>query len=409
MNILARTAAAFLAVSPVVISGTVLDPDTLGTFRGSGIVTDSLGVPVKGAVITRMSDNATTKTGKDGSWSLVDPTTRTDKLADATDVRLGRIQLGSGRLRLLPGLDRDVAGRHKGAFPGVVAAERSAFAPRSAAAKDSVIVVASGWRSTKIAYTAGMSGVKTALELAPSRGMVAVRGGYDSLGTASLPNNKVHVVRVAGFWIDTNEVTQKQFDSLLGYNPSYHKNCQSCPVEQVTWFDAVRFCNARSRAEGLPEVYDTSNPDSLLWTWDLTIPGYRLPTDAEWEYAARAGSPYDWYWGPFINKETVVQYAWYDQNAGDSSHPVGLLKPNGFGLHDVSGNVAEWTNDWFEDLGSDSALYPKGKTTIQLWKSLRGGDFYSQNTSIIVTQRPPSLPSTRWHSIGFRCARGVMP
>lgn len=409
MNILAGTTAALLAVSPAVIRATVIDPDTLGAFRGSGIVTDSLGVPVKGAMITRSSDNATTKTGVDGSWSLVDPTTRTIDPSDASAPRFGRLQLASGRLRLLAGADRDVAGRHTGAFPGGATVERSAFAPRIAATKDSVTVVAAGWRSTKVAYSAGMSGVKTVLELAPSRGMVAVRGGYDTLGSTAIANNKVHVVRVAGFWIDTNEVTQKLFDSLMGYNPSYHKNCQNCPVEKVTWFDAVRFCNARSRAEGLPEVYDISNPDSLLWTWNLKMPGYRLPTDAEWEYAARAGSSSDWYWGPFINKETVIQYGWYDQNSGDSSHPVGLLKPNKWGLHDVSGNVAEWTNDWFEDLGSDSALYPKGKTTIQLWKTLRGGDFYSQNTSIIATQRPPSLPSTRWHSIGFRCVRGATP
>ena len=395
MDILARTAAALLVAASIV-------------FCGSGIVVDSLGVPVKDALVTRLSNGATTRTGTDGGWSFVDVSGVAMRSAEPGR-RNDRLLLSSGRLRLLAGGNRDVAGRSARALPGGDAAGRAACAGRTSATSDSVSVVAAGWSSARISYDADASGNKAVLSLSSSRGMVAIDGGFDSLGSAAIANNKPHVARVAGFWIDTVEVTQRLYDSLVGRNPSFHVGCPNCPVERVSWFEAVRFCNARSRAENLPEAYDVSASDSLLWTWDPTSPGFRLPTDAEWEYAARAGSSSDWYWGPYLNKETVVKHAWYDQNAGDSTHPVGQLEPNGFGLHDVSGNVSEWTNDWFEDLGSDSLIYPKGAPGLQEWKVVRGGDFSSLNTSVISTQRSPSMPSARWLSTGFRCARGIMP
>ena len=372
---------------------------------GSGVVVDSLGVPVRGARVTRLSDSSVAVADRDGRWTFGDTAGAGGGDGRKDGPRLTRVP---ARLRLVFGGDRDAAGRVVSAS-SVNVRTMSAVAARSIAPTDSVRVEARGWRPRTLAYDSASPAHRAVLELAPSRGMVAINGGFDSLGSVSIANNKPHVARVAGFWIDTVEVTQRLYDSLVGRNPSFHGGCPSCPVERVSWFDAARFCNARSRAESLPAVYDTSNPDSLMWTWDPVSPGFRLPTDAEWECAARAGSSSDWYWGPYLNKETVVQYAWYDLNAGDSTHPVGRLKPNGFGLHDVSGNVSEWTNDWFEDLGSDSLVYPKGAPGLQEWKVVRGGDFGSQNTSVISTQRPPSHPATRWLSLGFRCARGVMP
>lgn len=393
MDILTNALVAWVAVVPPVP-------------KGAGAVVDSLGVPVKGARITRLSDSASVISNQDGRWSFEDG----DFVVEGNPRRfdgVNTIRTG-GKLRLQVGEDRDVAGRRiQGGASRTV--REAPVAGEVAVATDSVRVEAAGWVSAIAAYDSAKGGGRIVLGMTSSRGMARIPGGYDSLGTSSQQNNKPHVVRVAGFWIDTVEVTQKLFDSLMGYNPSYHRSCPKCPVEQVSWFDAVRFCNARSRAEKLPEVYDMSNPDSLLWTWDPASPGFRLPTDTEWEYAARAGSSDAWYWGPYINKETVTQYAWYDQNAGDSTHPVGRLKPNGFGLRDVAGNVFEWTNDWFMDYGSDTLHYPKGAPQIQDWKGIRGGDFNTQNTSVTTVWHPPSLPINRWLSLGFRCARGVMP
>lgn len=373
---------------------------------GAGSVVDSLGVPVWGARVTLLSDSTSFAiTDKEGRWSLGDTS---GMIGDKRYKGGSRLVRNSARLRVVYDGNRDVAGRLVTASV-VPMCFMTAPAERRLALPDSVRVDARGWRSRTIPYDSSSRKHRTVLLLASSPGMAGIQGGFDSLGTTSQKNNQPHVARVAGFWIDTVEVTQSFFDSLMGFDPSYHGSCPSCPVERVSWYDAVRFCNARSRAENLPEVYDTSNPDSLLWTWDFTSPGFRLPTEAEWEYAARAGSSSSWYWGSYINKETVTQYAWYDQNAGDSTHPVGLLKPNAFGLYDVSGNVFEWTNDWFMDYGADTLVYPKGPTRISEWKCIRGGDFSSQNTSVISTWHPPSLPTTRWLSVGFRCARGVMP
>lgn len=372
---------------------------------GSGRVVDSLGVPVRGARVTRLSDTAIAATDRDGRWSFG---RMPDQYGDDTLDGGPRLLLASSRLRVVVGGDRDAAGRRT-SIPSVATRAMRPVAQRRFAVEDSIRIDAPGWMSARIPYDSSNNAHRTVLALASTRGMVAIQGGVDTLGSTANANNKPHVARLAGFWIDTVEVTQRFFDSLMGYDPSYHAGCSDCPVERVTWFDAVRFCNARSRAEGLPEVYDLSRSDSLLWGWDPALPGYRLPTDAEWEYAARAGASSDWYWGPYINKETVVQYAWYDQNSGDSTHQVGLLKPNAWGLYDVSGNVAEWTNDWFEDIGVDSQAYPKGPSGVQEWKTVRGGEFGSQNTTVIATWRPPSPPGTRWLGLGFRCARGVMP
>lgn len=374
--------------------------------KGAGTVVDSLGVPVKGARITRLSDSVTVISNQDGRWSfdgdeiVVESTPRS--FDGVHTIRTG------GKMNVLVGEDRNLAGRRVQA--GYIRAVKAPLGVRGGSvASDSVRVEAAGWMPTTVPYDSLKGGERIVLTMSSSRGMARIPGGFDSLGTSSQKNNPPHVVRVAGFWIDTFEVTQALFDSLMGFNPSYHRSCATCPVERVSWYDAVRFCNARSRAEKLPEVYDTSNPDSMLWTWDPASPGFRLPTDAEWEYAARAGSSSSWYWGPYINKEAVGQYAWYDQNAGDSTHPVGRLKPNDFGLHDVAGNVFEWTNDWFMDYGNDTLVYPKGAAQVGLWKGIRGGDFVSQNTSVTTVWHPPSLPNTRWLSLGFRCARGVMP
>lgn len=374
---------------------------------GSGIVTDSLGVPLQDIKVTRKSDGATTSTNAAGQWALTPPTgvgTRTS----APSSNESGLSLHKGRLTYSPSQGRQVDGRRVEAAGNLPEGERL-IAGRSVAVVDSVITSGSGWKSARVPYDSKSSKNVVSTILVGSPGMVMIRGGYDSLGSKSQGNNPPHVVRVAGFWMDTVEVTQKLFDSLMRFNPSFHSNCKKCPVERVTWFDAIRFCNARSRAEGLPEAYDISSPDSLSWSWNPKSPGFRLPTDAEWEFAARAGESADWYWGNLIGSSTIIKYAWHNLNSGDSTHEVGKLSPNKFRLYDVSGNVAEWTWDWVENLTSDSAFYPKGPIEPTDRKTIRGGNFASLGVEIVVSSRVPSTPTTRWLGTGFRCVRGVTP
>jgi formylglycine-generating enzyme required for sulfatase activity len=132
-----------------------------------------------------------------------------------------------------------------------------------------------------------------------------------------------HKVTLDSFWIGIYEVTQKQYQDIMGRNPSYFKG-ENLPVEQVTWDDAQEFCKKFS------EKYNVK---------------MRLPTEAEWEYACRAGATSQYYWG----KELDGDYCWYKKNSGDITHPVGEKKPNAWGLYDMAGNIWEWCMDWYND------------------------------------------------------------
>jgi formylglycine-generating enzyme required for sulfatase activity len=180
-------------------------------------------------------------------------------------------------------------------------------------------------------------------------------------------------------------------------------------VENITWYQAVRYCNARSVAEARMPAYDTSLTDSVLWVWNRNSDGYRLPTEAEWEYAARGGSTDDWYWGPYVNPGNVSPNAWYAENSGGTTHPVGTLSRNRFGLRDVSGNVWEWVWDWA------SSPYPATAQTEPAGpdhgdkRVIRGGGWDGSAIDAAQTNRSFVLPYSSWASIGFRCAAGRVP
>jgi sulfatase modifying factor 1 len=385
----------------------ILLATSIATWCGSGRVLDSLGAPLGGVKITRKSDGASTTTNAEGQWALTSPTGAQPRTR-LTDRQFSQLTAQSGRIQFHPAFGRSADGRRSGTVQGTSFSSPE-YAGRSMALSDSVVGSAAGWKTTSAPYDPTSSKNLIQLKMAGSPGMVEIVGGFVPLGSAPQSNNLPHIVRLAGYWIDTTEVTQSKYSTLMGNNPSYHKNCPNCPVEQVTWFDALRFCNARSRSEGLPEAYDLSSPDSMKWSWNSNSPGYRLPTDAEWEYAARSKSKDDWYWGQVVNTGTVIKYAWHDTNSGDSTHPVGLLRPNAFGLYDVSGNVTEWTWDVFRDLNGDTLIFPKGNSASIDRKCVRGGDFSSYVVEIHATRRFQALPTSRWLAIGFRCARGVMP
>jgi len=170
--------------------------------------------------------------------------------------------------------------------------------------------------------------------------MVLLPGGEFAMGSdrGNPDEAPVHKVRISPFLMDKYEVTQEMFAKVQLPNPAHWQD-PTRPVERVRWRDAKQYCNERSLLEGRKPCYNEKTPD---WTCDPSANGYRLPTEAEWEYAARAGadSPYD-----FGAAEKLRQYAWFAEDADQKTHPVGQKAPNRWGLCDLYGNVSEWCED----------------------------------------------------------------
>ena len=168
--------------------------------------------------------------------------------------------------------------------------------------------------------------------------MVQIAAGRFMMGDKNEVDAPLHEVVVSPFSIDKYLVTQEQYQKLMGTNPSRWKGDKN-PVEQVRWSDAVRFCNKRSELEGLQPCYDLRT-----WKCNFEANGYRLPTEAEWEYACRAGTttPY------FISPSKLGDYAWFDKNSGGHPRPIGQKQPNPWGLYDMCGNLWEWCNDFYK-------------------------------------------------------------
>ena len=198
-------------------------------------------------------------------------------------------------------------------------------------------VLAGCSHSTEPTPTAASSVVKTKC----GSEMVAIPSGQFMMGFkgGAIDVKPEHVVKLDGFLMDQREIPQEIYEAVTGKNPSRRKNPKN-PVEQVTWTAAARFCNARSLQEGLTPCYDTNT-----WECSFSATGYRLPTEAEWEYACRAGSTAQYYFGD--NPEELKSYAWFESNSAGHPHPVAQRKPNAWSLFDMAGNVWEWCNDYY--------------------------------------------------------------
>ena len=193
--------------------------------------------------------------------------------------------------------------------------------------------------------------------------------------------SQYHVTLTKPYHIGIYAVTQSEYQRVMGSNPSYFKGDRH-PVEYVNWGDAMRFIR---ELNGLTEEKNQGR-------------GYRLPTEAEWEYACRSGSSTSFCFGDDASR--LGDYAWYDANSGDKTHPVGQKRPNAIGLYDMHGNVLEWCSDWYGDYPTGSATDPTGPLTGSS-RVCRGGSWRCGAASCRSTNRRDS-PSNRRYDLGFR-------
>ena len=227
-----------------------------------------------------------------------------------------------------------------------------------------------------------------------------VKGGTFQMGNPDGESNErpMHSVTLDSFYICTHQVTQSEWKRIIGNNPSIILG-DSKPVEKVSWYDAIEYCNKRSLAEGFTPCYKKINGN---YTCDFSADGYRLPTEAEWEYAAIGGIKSNEY--IYSGSSFIEGVAWYSSNSNGSTHDIMTKRPNELGLYDMSGNVYEWCWDWYVMYDTDDEINPKG-TNLGSYKVYRGGSCYNNNNSCTVTARNYGIPDKGMQFIGFRVVR----
>lgn len=220
-----------------------------------------------------------------------------------------------------------------------------------------------------------------------------------------------HSITLSAYWMDTTEISRSLFRKLMGHDPSLQECPDDCPVENVTWFEAILFSNARSKASLRDTAYQYSalikSPEgSVTSLSNLVIrpgtDGFRLPTEAQWEVAARAGSSASWAWGD--DSTSAQNFAWHQTNSSNQPHPIGTLRPNAWGFHDLHGNVSEWIWDWYDGYRLQDTLDPQGS----VWSDqrvFRGGNWSSSTKWMRCALRDGAGPSYRASTLGFRCVR----
>ena len=239
-----------------------------------------------------------------------------------------------------------------------------------------------------------------------------------------IPETLHKVTLTQSFEISDTETTQGQFEERMLYNPSHtdSKKCgPDCPADKVSWHEAVDYCNSLSREQALSECFTCSGKESntectprpaYRGTAIYDCPGFRLPTEAEWEYAARANTGTAYYNGVAVlckgQDPNASKIAWYSHTSGGTIHLSGTKEANAWEVYDMSGSVWEWTNDWYQpDLGSDAATDPVGPSA-GLGRMFRGGSVVVAAELVRSASRHNySPPKEKLKHQGFRCVRTV--
>jgi formylglycine-generating enzyme required for sulfatase activity len=250
-------------------------------------------------------------------------------------------------------------------------------------------------------------------------GMKPIPADTFTMGSQKFEANETpeHEVSLSPYFIDSTEETQADYELLLNVKPWENKNVQypgskgkNQPVWGVNWYDAVIYCNARSKRDGLDTAYSYTSLSGMPGDGcaltntqiNYSVTGYRLPSEAEWEYACGGGKRTTYYWGNIV--DSAPFYAWFTDNSQLTTHNVAQKRPNAFGLYDISGNVAEWVNDWYADnYNAIIANNPTGPIS-GIEKVYRGGHYGDRNDLLRVTRRYHVSPVTRYGVNGFRVA-----
>ncbi|HLP50046.1 MAG TPA: formylglycine-generating enzyme family protein [Chitinophagales bacterium] len=220
--------------------------------------------------------------------------------------------------------------------------------------------------------------------------MIRVEGGEFTMGcpaetdsTCYYWEKPAHKVKLSTFYMAKYAVTQKEWQAIVGDKPWFSKDCAECPVENVSWYDAQIFISKLNQ---------------------LTGKFYRLPTEAEWEYAARGGNKSKNY--KFAGGNNLNLVGWYEGNSNKVSHPVGAKLPNELGLYDMSGNVWQWCSDWFDDkyYSTSPAENPQGPGRDS-YRACRGGSWWSEEKDCRLSNRDRYPPDARDDDVGFRIAK----
>jgi formylglycine-generating enzyme required for sulfatase activity len=327
------------------------------------------------------------------------------------------VQPNGGALRAQVTLDGEPLGQAPGLFQVSACARALEVRHLELGSRQRLVGLRQGQR-TRVEVTLGGLAVEAVASSAPA-GMVRVSPGAFVMGVPGPTQHRVTLTRP--FWIQRNEVTQRDWAQVMGSNPACYKDCgEGCPVERVSWWDALVYLNRMSERDGLPACYqlegcrgtpgggcpgDSDHQCEGDFTCkDVTFAGvgcrgWRLPTEAEWEYAARAG-------GDHPRAQDANAMGWFDKNSGGGTHKVAGKPPNAWGLYDMFGNVSEWTWDRYLERTSADATDPTGPTRHQASDRAARGGYYGNDPGYLSRgYRHGVNAEFRGAGLGFRAAR----